>query len=75
MTSSQIRQKILERLDELSDGEQRRLLEFAENLPPVPKGTPGSELLKFFGTIDAEDCRRMATAINAGRERMDSHDG
>ena len=70
MTSSQIRQKILERLDELSEGEQRRLLEFAENLPLIPKGTPGSELLKFFGTIDSEDCRRMAAALEAGCERV-----
>ena len=71
MTPSQIRQKILERIDELSEGEQRRILEFAENLPPAPKGTPGSELLKFFGTIDSENCRRMEAAIEAGCERVD----
>jgi hypothetical protein len=70
MTSSQIRLKILERLDELSEGEQRRLLEFAENLPPTPKGAPGSELLKFFGTIDSEDCRRMQAATEAGGEHV-----
>ncbi len=74
MTSSQIRQKILERLDELSEGEQRRILEFAESLPPSPKGVPGSELLKFFGTIDSEDCRRMEAAIEAGCERVDPRD-
>ena len=74
MTSSQIRQKILERLDELSEGEQRRILEFAENLPLAAKGAPGSELLKFFGTIDSEDCRRMEAAIEAGCERVDPRD-
>jgi hypothetical protein len=74
MTSSQIRQKILDRLDELSEGEQRRILEFAENLSPAPKGVPGSELLKFFGTIDSEDCRRMEAAIEAGCERVDPLD-
>jgi len=71
MTSSQIKQKLLERLDQLSEGEQRRILEFAENLPSRPKGTPGKDLLKFFGTIDSEDCRRMEEAIEAGCERVD----
>ncbi|HEY0553214.1 MAG TPA: hypothetical protein VGG20_03055 [Thermoanaerobaculia bacterium] len=74
MTSSQIKQKILERLDELSEGEQRKILEFAKHLPPTPKGTPGRELLKFFGTIDSEDCRRMEEAIEAGCERVDPRD-
>jgi hypothetical protein len=69
MTSSQIKQKILERLDELSEGEQRKILEFANHLPPTAKGTPGRDLLKFFGTIDSEDCRRMEEAIEAGCER------
>ena len=70
MTSSQIKQKLLERLDQLSEGEQRKVLEFAENLSVRPKGTPGKDLLKFFGTIDSEDCRRMVEAIEAGCERI-----
>ena len=74
MTSSQIKQKLLERLDQLSEGEQRRILEFAENLPSRLKGTPGKDLLKFFGTIDSEDCRRMEEAIEAGCERVDPRD-
>jgi hypothetical protein len=74
ITSSQIRQKLLERLDELSEGEQRWILEFAKNLPPAPKGTPGSELLKLLGTIDSEDCRRMEAAIEVGCERVDPLD-
>jgi hypothetical protein len=74
MTSSQIKQKLLERLDQLSEGEQRKILEFAENLPSTPKGTPGKDLLKFFGTIDSEDCRRMEAAIEAGCERVDPRD-
>ena len=74
MTSSQIKQKLLERLDQLSEGEQRKILEFAENLPSTPKGTPGKDLLKFFGTIDPEDCRSMEAAIEAGCERVDPRD-
>jgi hypothetical protein len=74
MTSSQIKQKLLERLDQLSEGEQRKILEFAENLPSTPKGTPGKGLLKFFGTIDSEDCRRIEEAIEAECERVDPRD-
>jgi hypothetical protein len=37
--------------------------------PPRPKGTPGKDLLKFFGTIDSEDCRRMKEAIEAACEQ------
>ena len=46
MTSSQIKQKLLERLDQLSEEEQRKILEYAQNLPSAPKGTPGKELLE-----------------------------
>jgi hypothetical protein len=74
MASSPTRQRILERLDQLSEGEQRKLLEFAENLPSPPRGTPGRDLLKFFGTIESEECRRMTEAIEAGCERVDPRD-
>jgi hypothetical protein len=74
MASSPTRQRILERLDQLSEGEQRKLLEFAENLPSTLRGTPGRDLLKYFGTIDSEDCRRMEEAIEAGCERVDPRD-
>lgn len=74
MTSSQMKQKLLERIDQLSEGEQRKLLEYAENLPSRPKGTPGKDLLKFFGTIEPDDCRRMAEAIEEGCERVDPRD-
>ncbi|MFL6235725.1 MAG: hypothetical protein ACJ76N_21515 [Thermoanaerobaculia bacterium] len=74
MTASHIKQKILDRLDQLSEREQRKVLEYAENLSSVPKGTPGKDLLKFFGTIDPEECRRMEEAIEAGCGRVDPHD-
>ncbi|HEY3566671.1 MAG TPA: hypothetical protein VGP73_01965 [Thermoanaerobaculia bacterium] len=69
MTSDWIKQKLLERMDQLSEAEQRKVLKYAETLSPVPKGTPGKDLLKFFGTIEPDDCRRMEEAIEAGCER------
>jgi len=68
MTSTQIKQKLLERFDQLSEREQWKVLEYAENLPSPRKGTPGKDLLKFFGTIEPDDCRRMEKAIEAGCE-------
>jgi hypothetical protein len=38
MAPSQIKQKILDRLDQLSEGGQRKILEYAENLLSAPKG-------------------------------------
>jgi hypothetical protein len=74
MTSSQMKQKLLERMDQLSEGEQRKLLEYAEKLPSPLKGTPGKDLLQFFGTIGPDDCRRMEEAIEEGCERVDPRD-
>jgi len=71
VTSDQIRQKLLERMDQLSEAEQRKVLEYAENLS-VLRGTPDKDLLKFFGTIESDDCRRMEEAIEAGCERAGS---
>ncbi|HSS48890.1 MAG TPA: hypothetical protein VLX28_08085 [Thermoanaerobaculia bacterium] len=73
MTASHIKQKLLERLDQLSEREQWKVLEYAENLSSTPRGTPSKDLLKFFGTIEPEDCRRMEEAIEEGCERVDSH--
>lgn len=73
MSPAQTRKRILERLDQLSEGEQRQILEFAERLPG-PKGTSGKDLLEYFGTIDPEDCRRMEETIEAGCERVDPRD-
>jgi hypothetical protein len=70
MTSSQIKQKLLERMDQLSEAQQRTVLKYAETLSSTPKGTPGKDLLQFFGTIEPEDCRRMEEAIEAGCERV-----
>jgi replication-associated recombination protein RarA len=74
MTSSQIKRQILERLDELSEGDQRQVLRYAETLTPARGEGSGEELLRFAGTIDPEDCRRMQETIEAGCERVDPRD-
>ena len=54
-----------------ADAALLKATEEMKNQQSTPKGTPGRELLKFFGTIDSEDCRRMEEAIEAGCERVD----
>jgi hypothetical protein len=41
---------------------------------PLPKGTPGRELLRFVGTIDRESAQQMKEAIEEGCERVDPRD-
>lgn len=74
MTSSRIKRRILDSLDRLSEGDQRQVLRYAEALPPAREEASGEALLRFAGTIDPEDCRRMEEAIEAGCERVDPRD-
>lgn len=39
-----------------------------------PKGTPGKDLLRFAGTISAEDADEMMRAIEEGCERIEPDD-
>lgn len=63
-------EQILRDLDRLSPQEQRQAAEMVHSLvSPLPKGTPGRELLRFVGTIDEESARQMREAIEEGGER------
>ncbi len=67
-----IKEKLLEQLDILPEDLQRRVLDFAQALAlSSPRGVPGSELLRFAGTISADDARAMHDAVEAGCERVD----
>jgi hypothetical protein len=49
-----------------AEAELLLLLESAASRSVALRGSPGKNLLQSFGTIDAEDCRRMEEAIEAG---------
>jgi len=67
-----LKKQILEQLDILPYEQQRRILDFARALAAsVPAGVAGRELLRFAGTIDANDLQLMAQAIEDGCERID----
>ncbi len=62
-----IEKEILQQLDELPLEQQRQVLDFARALARRrPTGVPGSELLRFAGTIEHTDLQLMAEAIETG---------
>lgn len=75
MVEPAIKEQILNDLDRLSPQAQRRAAEMVHSLvSPLPKGTPGHELLRFAGTIDEESLREIREAIEEGCERVDPDD-
>jgi hypothetical protein len=70
--STLIKEKLLERFDALPDDLQRRVWDFVQALAiSVPKGVPGTQLLKFAGDIPTGDLHLMREAIETGCERVD----
>lgn len=64
-------QEIVRRLENLSPGKQRQVLDFVLELSgELPAGTPLKELLKFAGTIPLEDLEQMKQAIEEGCEQV-----
>ena len=85
MVDLQIRDALLEQLAKLPVGDQRQVLEYAQELSSKPTavslqnvsrpvGVSGSSLLRFAGTISKEDGQIMIDAIEAGCERVDSNE-
>jgi hypothetical protein len=69
---SAVERELQQRLSLLGPAEKRRVLEYARGLGEPPRrGTPGAALLRFAGSIPAEDVREMADAIEEGCEQVD----
>lgn len=72
MGSESIRRDILKQLDELGSEQQQRVLAFARRLAGAkPSGVRGKDLLRFAGSIGADDLALMSRAIDEGCERID----
>jgi hypothetical protein len=67
-----IKDRIIEQVDRLDDGQRQQVLDFARRLT-APKGTPGRDLLRFTGSIDPADLELMSRAIQEGCETVTSH--
>ena len=64
-------QKIVQRLENLSPGQQQEILDFTMELSgELPEGTSIKEFLKFAGTIPLEDLEEMKQAIEEGCEQV-----
>lgn len=51
---------------------QRRVVDFAHALAgSYPKGTPGTEMIKFSGSFSSNDLEEISAAIEQGCEKVD----
>ncbi len=74
MTLPEVRERILEDLDQLPPALQRRALELVHELKEksgLPRGASRDALHQLAGTLDSESAREMREAIEEGCERVD----
>lgn len=73
MVDAAIHNELTNFLGRLPVSQQRQVLEFARTLVAAPpRGVPGADLLRFAGTIEADDLDKMTQAIEEGCERVDA---
>jgi hypothetical protein len=70
--SESIREQIIEQVDRLDDPQRRLVLAFARGLTALA-GTPGKDLMRFVGCIDAADLEAIAEAIQEGCEMIEAN--
>lgn len=69
MTTESIRDNLITQIDKLPHDLQLRVLDFVKAL--TPKGVEGKSLLRFEGSIPANDLQLMSKAIEEGCEKVD----
>lgn len=67
-----IKHNLIAQLGKLPYDLQLRVLDFVKGLEP--KGVDGKSLLRFEGTIHADDLKLMATAIEENCEKVDTRE-
>jgi hypothetical protein len=72
MIDTAIQSELLREVAQLPPTLQQRVVEYARTLVQSRlRGTPGTELLRFAGTLDPDDARIMMEAIEEGCEQVD----
>lgn len=67
-----LERELHERLSVLGPDQRRQVLEYARALSEAPqRGVPGHALLRFAGSIPADDLRVIAQAVEEGCEGVD----
>ncbi|MEX2375083.1 MAG: hypothetical protein WD942_05785 [Dehalococcoidia bacterium] len=73
MSTRPVKKELLEELDRLGIEDQHRVLEFVRTIRAArPRGTPGSDLIRFAGVLSTEEADRMMAVIEDGCERVDA---
>mgnify|MGYP006289847843 CR=1 FL=1 len=74
MHSEKLAQDVVREMDRMPIEQQRRVVQFVHALARFhPKGTPGSEVIRFSGSFERADLDEMSEAIEKGCEMVD-HD-
>ena len=72
MENSLIEKQILDRLQSLKESQQLQVLNFATSLAKNDAvGIPGKNLLRFSGSVSAEDLKLMSQAIDEECGKID----
>jgi hypothetical protein len=72
MINPSIRDAVFRELEKLGAADQRRVMDFVRALSSAKRrGTPGSELTRFVGTLPDGSADEMIAAIEDGCERID----
>jgi hypothetical protein len=72
MITPSIRDEVLRELEKLGAADQKRVMDFVRALGTAEaRGTPGSELIRFAGTLPEDSVDEMMAAIEDGCERID----
>ena len=72
MISPAMREKVLRELEKLGAADQKRVMDFMRALnSATPRGTRGSELIRFAGALPDRSVDEMMAAIEDGCERID----
>jgi hypothetical protein len=67
MIGLSLRDQVLRELEKLGAADQKRVMDFVRALALAsPRGTPGSELTQFAGTLSEESVAEMIAAIEDG---------
>ncbi|WP_009634276.1 hypothetical protein [Synechocystis sp. PCC 7509] len=74
--NSSIIDEVFERLKVMPQSLQQQVLEFTKALTDstTVKGVPGSQLLRFAGTIPLDELNLMNEAINQDCEQVDGNE-
>jgi hypothetical protein len=69
VTTQSVKDNLITQIDKLPHDLQVRVLDIIKAL--TPKGVEGKSLLRFEGSISADDLQLMSKAIEEGCEKVD----